>query len=317
MGESTEIKSYGPSISFGLFTQLKQLAILLRPKHWAKNLFLYIPLFFAGDLFNFNDLASVTWGVLGFSLVASGIYILNDYRDIDKDRLHPVKKNRPLAAGKISVRLAFLLMGICLVTGFSIAWFLKDKFVFILALYFLLNLGYSLGLKNISILDIFILSAGFVLRIKGGGAIAQVGISQWLMVMVFLLALFMALAKRRDDILLKQTFGNEMRKAISGYNLDFLNVSLAVVSAIMIVSYLMYTLSPEVIIRLETYRLYYTGIFVIAGLMRYLQLIYIKQDSGSPTKILYKDRFIQICIILWVLSFYCLIYYKNYKLFDA
>lgn len=315
MGESTKIESYSSAVSLGLFSQLKQLAILLRPKHWVKNLFLYVPLFFAGDLFHIQDLISVTWGVLAFSLVASGIYILNDYRDIEKDRLHPVKQHRPLAAGKVSVGLAFGLMGICLVTGFAIAWFISSKFLFVLALYFLLNLGYSLGLKDVSILDIFILSAGFVFRIKAGGAIAMVGISQWLMVMVFLLALFMALAKRRDDILLKESSGKDMRKAISGYNLDFLNVSLAVVSAIMIVSYLMYTLSPEVIRRLETYRLYYTGIFVTAGLMRYLQLIYIKQDTGSPTKILYKDRFIQLCIILWILSFYFLIYFKDYKLF--
>lgn len=316
MGESTKIRDYSPPISLPLFSYIKNLVILLRPKHWVKNLFLYIPLFFAGDIFNVKELGSVTVGAIAFSLVASGIYILNDYKDIEKDRLHPLKQNRPLAAGKVSVNLAFLTMGICLITGFIIAWFIKDKFLFILGLYFVLNLGYSLGLKNISILDIFILSAGFVLRIKGGGAIVAVGISQWLMVMVFLLALFIALAKRRDDVLLEQISGNEMRKSISGYNLDFLNVSLAVVSAIIIVAYLMYTLSTEVIARMGTYRLYYTGVFVTAGLMRYLQLIYVKQDTGSPTKILYKDSFIQACLALWVLSFYLLIYYPHLTFFE-
>lgn len=316
MGKSTEIKDYAQTVNLGMLSYIKNLIILLRPKHWAKNLFLYIPLFFSGNLFRFDKLEELTLGFMAFSLTASAVYILNDSRDIEKDRLHPIKMNRPLAAGRITLTSAFILMTICLIAGLLTGFYIGYKFVFILGIYFILNISYSLGLKNISILDIFILAAGFILRIKAGGSIVLVGISQWLMVMVFLLALFLALAKRRDDYLLKQSSGKEMRNAISGYNLDFLNVSLAVVSAIIIVAYLMYTLSPEVIIRLGTYRLYYTGVFVVAGLMRYLQLIYINQDTGSPTKILYKDHFIQICIILWILSFYFLIYYPNLHFFE-
>jgi 4-hydroxybenzoate polyprenyltransferase len=179
-----------------------------------------------------------------------------------------------------------------------------------------LNVAYSFGLKNISILDILIIAAGFVLRIKAGGAIANVGISEWLMIMVFLLSLFLALAKRRDDILIGERSGKKMRKAMSGYNKQFLNISLAIVSTIIIMAYLMYTISPDVIRRLGTYRLYYTGIFVLAGLMRYLQLVYVNQDTGSPIKILYKDHFIQICIILWILSFYALIYFPDFPIFE-
>jgi 4-hydroxybenzoate polyprenyltransferase len=227
MGENTEIKAYtsggtySSAASFGLFSYAKNLVILLRPKHWAKNLFLYIPLFFAGDLFRINLLIDITWGVLAFSLVASGVYILNDYKDIEKDQLHPTKRNRPLASGKVSPVAAFLLMGLCVASGLVIGWSIGAKFLFILVLYLSLNIGYSFGLKDISILDIFILAAGFVLRIKGGGIIAHLGISQWLMVMVFLLALFLALAKRRDDFLLSQSSGHEMRISMSGYNLDF------------------------------------------------------------------------------------------------
>lgn len=316
MGKGAEIETCAAPVSFGIFTQARYLVMLLRPNHWVKNLFLYIPLFFAGEFFKSGKLVEITWGAAAFCLVASGVYILNDFRDIDKDRLHPVKRKRPLAAGKVNIFAALALMCGCLVGGLVIGWFTGAKFLFILALYLLLNVAYSFGLKNISILDIFILSAGFVLRIKAGGAIAMVGISQWLMVMVFLLALFLALAKRRDDLSLSQTAGQEMRVSLSGYNLDFLNVSLAIVSAIIIVAYLMYTLSPQVILRLGTYRLYYTGIFVIAGLMRYLQLIYIREDAGSPTRILYKDHFIQACIVLWMLSFYCLLYYPNLRLFQ-
>jgi hypothetical protein len=134
-------------------------------------------------------------------------------------------------------------------------------------------------------------------------------------IMVFLLALFMAAGKRRDDVLLTISSGINMRKAIEGYTLDFLNTLLALLSAVMIVSYFMYTVSDRVIERQETSRLYLTGIFVMAGIIRYLQIIYVHSDAGSPTKILYKDRFIQVCIILWMISFYFLIYLKRNSFF--
>ena len=184
--------------------------------------------------------------------------------------------------------------------------------MFVLGIYFVMNLFYSFGLKNIPILDIFIIAIGFVLRIKAGSVIAKIGLSEWLIIMVFLLALFMALAKRRDDVLLKLSSGSDMRKAVKGYNLDFINTALSLVCAVMIVAYFMYTTSPEIIKRLQTYRLYYTCLFVLAGIFRYLQLIYVQGDSQSPTKILYKDRFIQVTIILWIISFYLILYVKNY-----
>jgi 4-hydroxybenzoate polyprenyltransferase len=315
MGENTKI-GYQQPAALGLLPYVRQLVILLRPKHWVKNLFIFVPLFFAGKLFDLDNLIHLTGGFIAFSLVASGVYILNDYKDIQNDRLHPEKKNRPLASGAVGTGMAFILMLTCIVGGFLSAWFIRDKFFVILALYFILNVAYSFGLKNVSILDILIVAAGFVFRIKAGGAIAFVGISQWLMIMVFLLALFIALAKRRDDILIGESSGKEMRKAMSGYNMEFLNVSLAIVTTIIIVAYLMYTISPEVIRRLGTYRLYYTSVFVLAGLMRYLQLVYIKQDTGSPVKILYKDHFIQACIALWILSFYSLIYLPDFHFFE-
>jgi len=187
--------------------------------------------------------------------------------------------------------------------------------LFVLAIYFLLNLGYSFGLKNIPILDIIIISIGFVLRVKAGAVIAKVGLSEWLIIMVFLLALFMAIAKRRDDVLLKLTSGNDMRKSVKGYNLDFINTALSLICAVIIVAYFMYTTSPEIVARLQTYRLYYTCLFVLAGIFRYLQLIYVMQDSQSPTKILYKDRFIQVTILLWIISFYLILYVKDFAIF--
>ncbi|MFY0255644.1 decaprenyl-phosphate phosphoribosyltransferase [Chitinophaga sp. 30R24] len=286
---------------------------LLRPKHWVKNTFLFIPLFFAGELFNTAKLLELVIAFFSFSITASSIYILNDYQDIAADRLHPVKCKRPLASGEISKQAALVLFVACILVGYGLGWLVNGKFVFILSIYFVMNILYCLGLKHISILDIMILSTGFVLRAKCGGVAAQVPLSEWLVIMIFLLALFMAIAKRRDDILIKQDTGKDMRKAASGYNSDFLNVMLALVSAIIIVAYLTYTISPETQLRFKTYRLYYTTLFVIGGLLRYLQITYVENNTGSPTKILYKDRFIQLTIILWVLSFYVLIYLPTDK----
>ena len=281
---------------------------LLRPKEWIKNLFLFIPLFFAGEFTDINKIIDLCIGFISYSLVASAIYIINDYRDIESDRLHPTKKFRPLASGKISKSLAILTMFLVLFLGFYIAYLLKAKFLFILSLYFILNLLYSFGLKNISILDILIVSSGFVFRIKSGGAITSINVTTWLVIMVFLLALFMAIAKRRDDILIKVKSGVDIRKSIKGYNLEFLNFSLVLITSVTLVAYLMYTVSPEVLLRHNNYRLYYTCIFVIAGIMRYLQLTFVENNTASPTRILFEDRFIQLTIILWILSF-CLIIY--------
>ena len=289
--------------------------MLMRPHHWIKNLFLFLPLFFAGDIFNVHDLLNTGIGFLAFSFVASSIYIINDYKDVEADKKHPEKCNRPLASGSVSKSTAIILFIGCLLAGASLSVLLMPKFIFILALYFIINLAYSFGLKNISILDIILLSAGFVLRVKAGGVIASVAITQWLNIMFFLLAFFMATAKRRDDILLKLQSGQDMRKSIKGYNLEFMNVVLSLLTAIIIVSYLIYTISPEVMERWKTYRLYYTAIFVIAGLLRYLQITFVENNTGSPTKLLYKDRFIQITLILWILSFYVIIYMPDISIF--
>jgi len=288
---------------------------LIRPKDWAKNSFLFIPVFFAGLIFNTQVLVDLLGGFFCFSLVASSIYIINDYRDIEDDKKHPVKKDRPLASGNVKKRDAVLIALFFLIAGFTGAWFIRDKFLFVLGIYFVLNLAYSFGLKTIPILDIIIIAIGFVLRVKAGAVIAKVGLSEWLTIMVFLLALFMAIAKRRDDVLLKLSSGNDMRKAVKGYNLDFINTLLSLTGAVITVAYFMYTSSPEIVARHQTYRLYYTCLFVLAGIFRYLQLIYVQQDSQSPTKILYKDRFIQFTILLWVISFYLILYVKDFTLF--
>ena len=296
---------------------MRDIIHLIRPKDWAKNLFLFVPLFFAGRLFEMETIKELFYGFLCFCAIASAVYIINDYRDIEFDKLHPEKSSRPLASGKISKPKAVILAILLIIAGFTGAWFIRDKFMFVLALYFLLNLAYSFGLKNLPIVDIVIIAIGFVLRIKAGAVIAKVGLTEWLTIMVFLLALFMALAKRRDDVILKNQSGMDMRKAVKGYNLQFINVGISLISSIIIVSYIMYTMSNEVQERIGTYRIYYTALFVIMGLFRYLQLVYVDEKSQSPTKILYKDRFIQVCLILWIVCFYVILYIKDFSLFET
>lgn len=290
---------------------------LLRPKDWAKNLFIFIPLFFSGELFRWDLYPYLVAGFFCFCFVASAIYIINDYRDREDDRHHPVKSSRPIASGQVSPTTAIVLAVVLVLAGFGLAYgLLKGKFVFVLGIYFVLNLAYSFGLKTIPILDIFIVAAGFVLRVKGGAVIAGIGLSEWLNIMVFLLALFMAIGKRRDDVVLKLQSGRDMRSSVKGYNLEYLNVVLALVCAVIVVAYFMYTMSPEVIRRMGTYRLYYTCLFVLAGILRYLQIIFMQADAGSPTRILYRDRFIQASILLWIASFYLIIYMKDITVFE-
>ena len=288
---------------------------LLRPKQWIKNLFVFVPLFFAGQFTALEKLPPLVLGMLAFSFVASGIYVLNDYRDRAVDRLHPEKCKRPLASGAIPTSQALGLMSVCLILGIALALVVQTTFLCLLGLYVVLNLGYSFGLKNVPILDICIIASGFVLRTLSGGVIVEILVSQWLVVMIFLLSLFLGLAKRRDDLLIRDTSHKDVRQVVKYYNHDFLNACIVMVSGIIIVAYLMYTLSPQVMERLGTYHLYYTGLFVIAGIMRYLQLIYMDNDTGSPTEVLYKDRFIQLTILLWILSFFVIIYYPHSNFF--
>jgi decaprenyl-phosphate phosphoribosyltransferase len=295
---------------------MKHYIQLLRVKQWAKNLFLFIPLFFAGKFFEVGKIELLFAGFLAFSFLASSIYIINDYNDIEDDKKHPEKRFRPLAAGKVNKNTALVISFALLVAGAAIGFSLDSsrKFLFILGIYYFLNLVYSFGLKNISIVDILILSAGFVLRVKGGSILAEVEATEWLIIMTFLLALFMAIAKRRDDVILKISTGMDMRKAVKGYSLEFLNTLLGLFCAILIVSYINYTVSEASYIKFG-HRLYYTALFVIAGIMRYLQITFIQNKAGSPTEILYKDRFIQITLLLWITSFFVILYLRDLTFF--
>ena len=281
---------------------------LLRVSHWIKNLFLFIPLFFAGELFDISKLTITGISFFAFSLMASAIYIINDFKDIKLDKVHPNKKNRPLASGKVNSTTAFIIMSVCFLSSSMISFMIEIKFFFVLIAYFLQNLAYSIGMKKISVLDIIVLSLGFVYRVISGGIVGNVHVSEWLVIMIFLLAMFLALAKRRDDLVLSNELGMVPRISSQQYNLSFLDTVLAMLSGITIVSYIMYTISPQVVQRLQTEYLYSTAIFVVTGILRYLQITLVEENSSSPTDVLLKDRFIQLTVLGWIASFFLIIY---------
>ena len=288
---------------------MKNFIKLIRPKHYFKNLFILLPLFFSGQINNTELLLNGLVAFIAFSLVASSIYIFNDYKDIYNDRKHPIKKFRPLASGLIKKSSALNLMIIFLISGSVLMYFLSFKSFIVLTIYILLNFAYSLKLKQIALLDVTIIASGFVLRIFTGSFAYEVPLTIWIVIMTFLIALFLALAKRRDDVLILNKSGKKTRKSIDGYNLKLIDGIMIMMSAVVIVAYLQITITEDFMLKFESENLYLTGLFVIFGIMRYLQITIVEEKSGSPTEIIYTDKILQINIILWMLMFCWFIYF--------
>jgi decaprenyl-phosphate phosphoribosyltransferase len=281
---------------------------LMRPHQYIKNCFIFLPLFFASKITDITLFLNAAVAFLAFSLATSAIYILNDYQDIEDDRQHPRKKDRPLASGVITKPQALLIMTILFITGTTLMASVSFTAMNILLAYLFMNVAYSFYLKHVSILDIAIIAAGFVLRIFVGSAVTDTPLSMWIVIMTFLLALFMALAKRRDDVLIYLDTGEKMRKVIDGYNLQFLDTAMAIMASVVIVAYTIYTTSTEVIARVQSEYLFLTAFFVIMGILRYLQIALVDKNSGSPTHIILKDRFMQITLIGWIATFVWVLY---------
>ncbi|MBI3507495.1 MAG: decaprenyl-phosphate phosphoribosyltransferase [Proteobacteria bacterium] len=279
---------------------------LARPKHWVKNAFVAAPLFFTPDALNAANLQAVLLAVVAFSLGASAIYVVNDYFDRAADRLHPEKKHRPLASGAVSGAGALVFAGILLGVALALTLKLPAGVGQLLAAYLVLNLAYSVRLKHVSLLDVLIVAAGFVLRIEAGAAAIGIVPTVWIVVCTGLLALFLALAKRRDD--LTGDLGPAHRGSLDGYNLRFVDTALAVILGALLVSYVIYTTDANVIRRYGTDRLYYTVPFVVAGVLRYLQIALVEERAGSPTDLAVGDSFLLACVLGWIAVFGYLIY---------
>ena len=272
---------------------IRSILQLTRPHQLSKNILIFLPIFFGTKIDQTNLLINCTIAFIGFSFITSAIYIFNDLSDINEDSLHPTKKNRPLASSLINKSTAWILLSVFFVTGISIFSFALNNWVVIkiVLFYFTLNIMYSLWLKHIVILDITIIAIGFVIRLFIGGILTETKLSHWMVIMTFLLAFFLALSKRRGDVLIYNSTLLKSRKNIDGYNLAFLNISMIVSAAVIIVSYLLYTVSVSTNIQ-NAYNeyLYLTTLFVLLGIMRYFQLITVLNKTGDPTTILYKDE---------------------------
>ena len=289
---------------------MKNIFHLIRVKQWVKNLFVFMPIFFAGRFMELDIVLEVCLAFLIFSLTASMIYIINDYADIDNDRLHPRKKNRPLASGAISKKEAIIIFCTLMIVVLGLGLLAGPNIMGIIAIYFVMNLAYTFWLKHIAILDICIIAIGFLLRIFVGGQAADVPISMWLVVLTFLLAMILALGKRRGEFIGQDGQGLQTRKSLKGYNLAFIDSSMLFMAAITVVAYLMYTISDEVVNRIGSEYIYFTTIFVILGVMRYFQQTLVYNRTESPTSVLYKDHFIQLVLLLWIATFAYLLYFK-------
>ena len=294
---------------------MKSVLQILRPYQWVKNFFVFMPLFFGHQLMNVPLLINTIAAFFAFSFVASSIYCFNDIIDVEDDRRHVEKCHRPIASGKISVATGYILMFVMLALSIALSFALPNDVVsttlplpYIIIIYWLMEMAYCIRLKRIAIIDLCILSMGFLMRIAAGGAATGILLSHWLIMMTFLLTLFLGFAKRRDDVLKFQKTKIPPRHNTKRYNLTFVNDATTVTGSVMLVCYIMYTVSPETIANFDNRYVYLTTIFVLLGLLRYMQIAVVDEKSGDPTKVLLRDPFTQVIVLCWAVAFLFIIY---------
>ena len=287
---------------------LLELINAMRPRQWAKNVFVLAPLVFARRLDDPEVLGRALLAFAAFSLLASAVYLFNDIRDREEDSHHPRKRDRPIAAGRLPVAAAAVAAAVLAMAAGAMGLALGGGFVAILAAYLLANLAYSMGLKRVVILDVMVLSVGFVLRVMAGGAAIGVEVSAWLILCTSFLALFLAFSKRRHELILLADDASEQRQVLTHYSRAFLDQMINVVTAGTVVAYAVYAISPETIEKFHTRDLIFTMPFVLFGIFRYLYLIYQQPSDLNPTEAILGDRPFLINILLWVAAVVWVIY---------
>lgn len=291
---------------------MKNIIRLIRPHHWIKNVFILMPLFFGGAITDATALFNSAIAFLAYSFAASAIYCYNDIIDVEQDRCHSEKCHRPIASGAVSITQGYIIMGIMAGLSAGVTGFLDHDPLHLRAVilgYLILDFAYCRLLKHFAIVDVVVLSFGFVLRILAGSAATGIIPSQWLVLMTFLLTLLLGFAKRRDDVLRMQRTGLAPRHNTKRYNLTFINQAVTVTASVTLVCYIMYTMSYHT--DRDSWAgqyAYLTTIFVLLGLLRYMQIAAVDENTGDPTKLIYHDRFLQTVITLWLISFVVIIY---------
>lgn len=264
---------------------LKAILKTMRPRQWTKNVFVLAALVFDRQLFTLDSVLRSVGGMLLFCLLSSSVYIINDIRDVEADRQHPTKRNRPIASGKLPVPVAIGTVVVLLAVTFPLAFLLSRQFFIIAALYFVINLAYSLGLKNVLLVDVLIIAAGFVLRVAAGVSLIEVErFSPWLYVVTTLGALYIGFGKRRAEVMLLEQNANQHRKVLDGYTLPFLDQMITIVSSTTVIAYSLYTFSAPNLP--SNHAMMLTIPFVLYGIFRYLWLLQVKKEGGAPEEIL-------------------------------
>jgi 4-hydroxybenzoate polyprenyltransferase len=287
---------------------------LLRIKSWVKNGFLFLPLVFALKLLDPDLFLSVVIAFFSFSFCSSFIYIINDVLDAQADALHPRKKNRPIPSGKISSQLALMIGAGCLAVSFGLvfSFAISVFFSYVLLCYLFLNIAYVLVLKNIHLIELFVVAINFVLRVLAGCFVINVAPSNWILVVTFFLSLLLVLVKRRAELVVLGTNAAAHRKVLKYYSEGFLDKLILIAATITITAYILYSIDPKVTFLLKTNSLIYTSVFVVIGVFRFVQLSEGKEfeGEGDPTTLLFKDRFTQLVLLAWLISLFLLLYVK-------
>ncbi|UCH58590.1 MAG: decaprenyl-phosphate phosphoribosyltransferase [Anaerolineales bacterium] len=291
-----------------MISDIKSIIISMRPKQWVKNVFLFSGLIFGRKLLDIFLLANVTAGFGLFCLTASSIYIFNDIRDRGEDKGHPEKGNRPLAAGRLEVYKGCIALAVLAATGLLGAYLLDLRFFIILGGYFLINIAYSIKIKHVVILDVMCIAFGFVARVLAGTALADVSASDWLILCTITLSLFLGFSKRRHELALIGSNENNHRKVLKKYSITFLDQMIAVATACTVMSYTLYTIADETVVKFGTRNLVFTIPLVIYGIYRYLYLIHQKEIGGNPTIALLTDFPLLLNGLLWLAAVVFIIY---------
>lgn len=291
----------------------------LRPKQWLKNFLVFSALVFSEKrlIFDFKMIAITVGVFISFCLTAGGIYLINDILDRDRDKVHPEKRNRPIASGKLNVHLAVVSAFICLLIGLILGWILSPKVFLslpvvslILVVYIIVNFLYSYWLKHIVLIDVFCVSVGFVLRVVAGGEAINVEISAWIILCTILLSLFLAFSKRRSELTLSPQTAVNHRASLAEYSPYFLDQMISVTTASTVVAYSLWTMWPSVVEKFGTKHLPLTIPFVCYGIFRYLYLVHQKGEGGDPTRLFLKDKPLILNVGLWLLCVILIIYMK-------
>ena len=272
---------------------------LFRPRQWIKNVFVFAGLIFSRNFLFPSSIVKSIVAFLLFCLLSSGVYILNDIFDYEEDRVHPSKKKRPIAAGAIAKHTGMIIACFLIAAALGGAYLTAHPFFYTCVIYTALMIMYSAVVKKIIILDVLFVATGYVLRAIAGAVVIQVEISPWLLLCTLLLALFLAISKRRSEIIRLGEQAVQHRKTLSSYSVSLLNQMIGIVTSACIVSYCLYTLAPETTAKFGSGRLMYTIPFVLYGIFRYLYLTFRNTDAEAPERIITRDIPLQVCLVLW------------------